>query len=203
MRQRRGEPTAEGRAPFDWRDTLSNATDLALLGIVATVAALPVVTAGAALAYASAAIHDWLPGQRMPQVRTSWHRFLRAIGPGLVAMVPAAVVAYLLIWNVVALRRGTVPGGTPVVVAALVVATLAGGLAMLILVEVGRRGGTGWRAAAAAGWRTALDRPAAALANGGVLVLAVFLSVLLPICAPILLGYVIFAAHVVTGVLAG
>jgi len=193
-----GDDRAEPRPPFDWRDTLSNAADLALLGIVTFLAALPVLTAGSALATASAAVHDWLPIQRMPPVATSGRRYGRGILPGLVAFAAFAVGGYLLIWNVVALRRGTVPGGTPMVVAALAAAVLAGGLALLILVEVGRRGATGWRAAAVAGWRTALARPAVVLANGGMLALAVFLSMILPICVPLLLGYVIFAAHVIT-----
>jgi hypothetical protein len=186
------------RSPFDWRDTLSNAADLALLGIVTFLGALPVVTAGSALGAASAAVHEWLPIQRMPPMATSGRRYLRGILPGLAAFVAFALVAYLLIWNVVAIRRGTVPGGTPLVIAALGVAVLAGGLALLILVEVGRQGGTGWRTAAVTAWRTALDRPVAALANGGVLALAVFLSTILPVCIPILLGYVIFAAHVIS-----
>src|SRR5688572_221169 len=98
-RQRAGE-SADRRPPFDWRDTLSNAADLALLGIVTFLTALPVVTAGSALATASASVHDWLPIQRMPPVATWGRRYGRGILPGLVAFVAFAIGAYLLIWNV-------------------------------------------------------------------------------------------------------
>ncbi len=198
---RRGDAEPRPRVRFDWRDTLSNAADLALLGIVTTLAALPVVTAGAALANASAAVHDWLPGQRMPAVRTTFRRFVRAVPGGFVAFAVAALVGYLLTWNVVAIRRGTVPGGTPLVMAALAVAVVFAGLAMLILVQVGRQGGTGWWPATRVAARTAWDNPVSAVATGGVLGLAVFLCVMLPICIPIVVGFVIFAAHVVVATL--
>ena len=52
----------------DWRETVRVATDLALLGLLTVLAALPVVTAGAAVATASAAVHHYLQYDRWPAV---------------------------------------------------------------------------------------------------------------------------------------
>jgi hypothetical protein len=73
----------------DWRDTLSAASDLALLGIATALAALPVVTAGAAVAAASAATHDWCRSGRLPAARVSAQRLRRGLLPGAGATWPA------------------------------------------------------------------------------------------------------------------
>lgn len=181
----------------DWRDTVRNGADLALAGIVTTVAAVPVITAGAALATASAAMARFCHIERFPSAGESARRFARAILPGL----GASLVAYVLIWlfavDLRLLREGTVPGGPALIAATTIVAILVLGVVGLTLVEIGRAGGTGWRCAARTAVDVALRKPAAALAEGGVLALAVLLAVLIPVCAPILLGYALFALHVV------
>ena len=73
-----------------WRDTVRVAADLALLGIVVTAAALPVVTAGAAVATGSAALHHFLTRDRWPDGRDAWRAFRRGLLPGLGAGACAA-----------------------------------------------------------------------------------------------------------------
>ncbi|MFD0820636.1 hypothetical protein ACFQ0D_20510, partial [Micromonospora zhanjiangensis] len=63
----------------DWRDLARDAADLALLGILATLAALPVLTAGAAFGTASAAVHDWATDGNWPPVRRTVERFRRGL----------------------------------------------------------------------------------------------------------------------------
>ncbi|WP_249714317.1 hypothetical protein [Rhizomonospora bruguierae] len=196
-----GWPEEAGPPPGrrEWRETVRNAADFALLGILTAVAAAPVVTAGAAAATASAAVHDWATTQSFPDLRTCARRYVRAIVPGLGATAVAAVTVWLLAVDLSALRAGRVPGGTPLLVATAVLAALAAGLAGLIIVAVGRRGGQGWRAAAAEGVRGAYERPAALLAATGVVTLATLIGLMvLPPLIPVLLGYALLALHGVT-----
>lgn len=186
------------RVRRDWRDTVHNAADFALLGVLTTVAALPVVTAGAAVATASAAVHDWSTGQSFPHPRTCWRRFVRALLPGLGAATVAVVATWLLALDLGALRGGRVPGGTPLFVATAAVATLAAGVAGLVVVEVGRRGASGWLAAARTVVTAANGRPAAVLCAAGVVALTVCVGVMvLPPLIPVLLGYALLALHAV------
>lgn len=182
----------------DWRDTLRNATTLAVLGFVTTVAALPVVTAGAAFATASAAVHDWCEEGRMPDLRTTARRFGRAVLPGLPAVVLAVAGTVLIVLDVRALVAGHVPGGSGMlaVTAAAGVALL--GTAGLTVVEVGRQGGQGWLAAARFAVRCGLSRPAPVLGLGLTVVLAVLLAAFIPATAPIVVGFALFALHAIT-----
>jgi hypothetical protein len=196
---------ADGR---DWRDTLRDAGDLAVLGFAVFLACLLVVTGGGAIAAASAAIHDWLEHRRtygdgrFPPWSTTRRRFGRAILPGLGAGLAAVVLCLLILIDIAAVRDGLVPGGPVLLAATTVVGIGLAGFCGLTVVEVGRADGAGWRAAAARAGRTSLDRPVAPLALGGVIGLVVVLAVLVPMCAPILAGYVIFALHAVAGRLA-
>lgn len=181
----------------DWRDTLRNASDLALLGIVATVAALPVVTAGAAVATASAALDEWLATGRWPGVRPALRVFGRAVLPGAGATALAAVVAALFAVNLLALTRGTVPGGTALVAVTGALAAAAGGFAGLTVVELGRQGGHGWLGAVRRAGHTVQERPVTLLAATGVVLLTGLLCVLvLPVITPILAGYALFGLHI-------
>src|SRR4051812_50026813 len=76
-------PTARRR---DWRDAARDATDLALLGIAVSIAALPLLTAPAAVAAGSAAVHDRLATGDWPAPG----RTLRRVGPGGRAGLPGA-----------------------------------------------------------------------------------------------------------------
>lgn len=183
---------------MDWRDLLRNGADLALLGIVTTLAAAPVFTAPAAVATASAAIAYWIERGSWPGVGPAVRDFGRALLPGLVALLVAVVVAALLGLNLLALANGIVPGGTALIVVTIGLAAAAAGLAGMIVVELGRRGGHGWRAAARSAGRLCVERPVALLAVTGVVALATVLCTLvLPVITPILAGYLLFGLHAV------
>jgi hypothetical protein len=188
---------ATARARTDWRDTVSNASSIAVVGIATTIAALPVVTAGAAFATASAAIHDFCEYGAMPPIRTSARRFGRALAPGLLATAAALGMLVLIVLDVRALIAGRVPGG-PVMLAVTAAAGVAlFGLAGWTVVEVGRRGGRGWLPATRLAVLCGLSRPAPVAGMGLALVLAVLLAAFIPATTPILVGFALFALHAI------
>ena len=195
MVSRADDPVPARRA--DWRDTLRDAADLAFVGILVIVASLPVVTAGAAVATASAAIHDRYTDGRWPELATTARRYARAILPGVPVTLIALVAAVLLGLDLWVTRTGAVPGGAVVFVVTLLVAIALAGVAGIAVVEVGRTGASGWLPAARRAWAMASSHPLRALAVGGVIGVAVLLSAMVPITAPILAGYVILALHAV------
>ncbi|WP_233604678.1 hypothetical protein [Micromonospora sp. HM5-17] len=198
------EPPAPGADRPDWRDTLRNAADLALLGIAATVATLPVVTAGAALGTASAALHHWIETGSWPGLRATLRGFGRRVLPGAGATAVAGLAGTLLAVNLLVLGRGVVPGGTVLVAVTVALAVAAGGFAGLTIVQLGRQGGEGWGTAARAAARLIAARPAVLLGTAGVVALAGLLCVLvLPLLTPILLGYTLLGLHATTRRIAG
>lgn len=181
-----------------WRDTVRNASDLALLGILVTVGSLGVVTAGAAVAAASAAVHDWSGDERWPGARVTAGRFVRGLLPGVVPTLVAALGGGLLLVNLAAITRGLVPGGVVAAVPTLLILIAAAGLAGLTVVEVGRSGGVGWRAAARVAFASGQRRPVAVLACAGVVTLVAALGLMIiPVLVPVLGGYAILAMHAV------
>jgi hypothetical protein len=182
-------------AERDWRETVRDATEMAVLGIVTTVATLPVVTAGAAIATASAAVDHWAEHGRLPDAATTVRRFGRAILPGIGPTVIAAIGALLLFLDVRALVTGAAPGGAALLLVTVVVGIALLGTAGLAVVEVGRHGGRGWLAAARVAIRTGLDRPQQVIACGLALGLATILGTVVPATAPILVGFGLFALH--------
>ncbi|MEH1029321.1 hypothetical protein Q3V37_23020 [Micromonospora profundi] len=191
----RAEPEGGRR---DWRDVARDAADLALLGILLTLAAAPVVTAAAAAGTASAAVHDWTRTGSWPSARTTVRRYGRSVLPGVPVSLLALAVTGLLAVNLAALATGRVPGGVvALAVTALVAAGLAG-YAGLVVVEVG--GCRRWRAAARRAARACLDAPTRWAAVSGVTALAGLLAVLVtPVAVPILAGYTVAALHAVAG----
>ncbi|WP_051798979.1 hypothetical protein [Catenuloplanes japonicus] len=127
-------------AARDWRDTLRDATDLALAGILMTLAALPVVTAGAAIGAASTAIAQWTDQERFPGVRVSARTFARGILPGLPPLLITIAAAALLRLNIHALGTGLVPGGRPLIWATALLGLVLAGFAGMVVVEFGRAG---------------------------------------------------------------
>ncbi|MEO3774634.1 hypothetical protein [Micromonospora sp. B9E7] len=194
----RAEP-ADGGGRRDWRDVVRDAADLALLGILLTLAAMPVLTAASAAGTASAALHDWTRTGSWPSARTTVRRFGRSVLPGAPVSLLALAVAGLLAADLAALATGRVPGGTvALLVTALVVAGLAG-YAGLVVVEVGGNGGGRWRASARSAACACLDAPTRWAALTGVVALAGLLAVLVtPVAVPILAGYTLAALHAVT-----
>lgn len=189
------EPVHQRRG---WRETLTAAADLALVGIVTSVLSVFVVTAGGAVATASAGVHHWVATGDLPPAREMLRRFRRALLPGAPAGLAGIAVIGLLVLNASTLARGVVPGGVPVLVATVVVGLLVIGCVGLAVVEVGRSGGTGWRAALRRAWATSVARPWVPAALGAVALLAGFLGLALPFCAPLLVGYLLLALHAVT-----
>jgi hypothetical protein len=182
----------------EWRDTIRNAADFALLGVLTTVASLPLVTAGAAVATASAAVHDWSETQTFPGAPTCWRRFRRGLLPGLGAVLVAAAGVWLLALDLAALHAGRVPGGTPLYAATAVLAAIGVGVAALTVVHVGRRGGTGWVASVRAVVGSIGRRPWAVLAATAVVALTAAVGVMvLPVLIPVLVGYALLALHAV------
>ncbi|MFI7516539.1 hypothetical protein ACIBVK_23895 [Micromonospora echinofusca] len=182
----------------DWRDVLTDATDLAVLGIALTLAALPVVTAAASVAAASAAVHDRYSTGTWPSARQNLTRYGRTLLPGAGVSLLAVAALWLLAVDVAALAGGRVPGGAPLLLVTVGVAAALAGYAALVVVEVGRRGGRGWRAAARAAAVACRARPGTWAAAGGVGVVAALLAVMVtPVAVPILAGYVVAALHAV------
>lgn len=188
----------EKRSRRDWRDVLTDATDLALLGIVLTLAAAPLLTVAASVATASAAVHDRLDRGSWPSARETVARFGRALLPGLGVSAVALAGCALLALDVAALANGRVPGGGPVLFATVLAAAAVAGYAALVVVHVGRGGGRGWRAAARAAADMCRANPAAWAAASGVTGVAVLLGMLVtPVVVPILVGYAVAALHAV------
>ncbi|MBO4141881.1 hypothetical protein J5U46_17140 [Micromonospora tulbaghiae] len=183
-------------ARADWRDTLREATDLALLGFAVALAALPVLTLAPALATASAALHDRSISGSWPEARTSLRRFGRALPAGLAVSAVALAAAALLAADLAALATGRVPGGGPALALTAVVVAVLLGYAGLVAVAVGRTGGRGWRVAARRVARSCPERPGVWAAASGICALAVLLGVLVtPVAVPILGGYALAALH--------
>ncbi len=171
------------------------AADLALLGIVAFAASVPVVTAGAAVAAASAAVRDRCAYGSLPSWRTTGSRFYTGIVPGAGATVVTAAGAALLVIDVRALQRGAVPGGPMAVAVTATVAVLLCGLAGLVLIEVGRHGGRGWLASVRSAAGTAWQRPGRVVPAAAIGLIAALLALAVPVTAPIVLGCYLFALH--------
>jgi hypothetical protein len=184
----------------DWRNSLRLAADLALLGIVVTLLSLPLVTAGAAVATGSHAIHHVTTSGRWPSFAECWAVFRGRLVAGLVAGPAVAVAVGLVVLDVSGLRRGAVPGGGPALVAVLTAAALAAGYVGLTAALAGSRD----RGAARGAFALALSRPIAAVAAAGVLAVAGLLALLVhPALVPVLAGYTLFGLHMVTRRVAG
>ncbi|HET6529420.1 MAG TPA: hypothetical protein VFH03_02205 [Actinoplanes sp.] len=170
-----------------WRDSVATAADLALLGFLVTLAAVPVVTAGAAVLTGSRAVSVFLREDRWPSGRECRAVFRRAIRPGLAGSVVVAVAAALLAADLAALRSGAVPGGVPLMAVVALVALAGSGLTALAVVS--------WEQVPL----RAVARPRALIAASGVTGLVALLALLgHPVLIPVLVGFWLFAVHVGT-----
>lgn len=195
----RAEPD-DGGARRDWRDVVRDAADLALLGILLTLASVPLLTAAAAAGTASAAVHDWVRTGSWPSARTTVRRFGGSVLPGVPVSLLALGVAGLLAADLAALATGRVPGGPVALLVTVLVAAGLAGYAGLVVVEVGGNGGGRWRTATRSAARACLDAPTRWAALTGVTALAGLLTVLVtPVAVPILAGYTVAALHAVAG----
>ncbi|WP_144122303.1 hypothetical protein [Catellatospora sichuanensis] len=175
----------------DWRDTLRDAADLALVGIVVTVAAVPVVTTGAAVAAGAEAVHLRFTDGRWPGPRDLLRSFGRRLLPGLLATLAVLAAALLVTLNIFWLRRGVVPGGEVLLGVTAVAAVALIGLIALAIPFLGR--GYTYRRAL----RAALSRPALIVTCAGVIGIAFLIGSILPVTAPLLVGYVLLALHTI------
>src|SRR5689334_15853003 len=107
--------TTTTRVRLGWQEHLRDAADLAALGFVLVVAALPVVTAGSALATGSYAVRHRCDRGRYPPFTDLLRTFARGILPGLAATLAVAAVGGLLALDISAARSGAIPGGTATV----------------------------------------------------------------------------------------
>jgi len=182
----------------DWRDTVQVAADLALLGLLVALAALPVITAGAAVATGSAAVHHYLEHDRWPGARFCWAVFRGRLLSGFLASAVFAAAMSLVVVDVLALRAGVVPGGTPLIVLTVAVVAVAAGYAGLVVVAAGAADNARLTGGALPARSGAIGRPATVASAAGVVALAVFLGMLVhPALTPVLAGYMLFALHVV------
>jgi uncharacterized membrane protein YesL len=188
----------EPEPPPDWRERFALGTDLALIGVVVTAAALPVLTLPAALAAGSTAVRHRYREGRLPAFRPLLRQYGRSILPG----IPFVLVAVLLLVDLMALNRGLVPGGAPVLTLTAAVACLLAGVATLALVAMGRDPDTPWKAALAWSWTVTTARPWAAVAPALAGALAFFLALSVPATIPLVIGFHLFAAHVISDRLA-
>jgi hypothetical protein len=181
---------------WDWRDAAETAADFALLGIAVTVAALPLVTLGAALSVGTVATAHWYEHRTMPPVRDLARLYVRGILPGLGVLGVLVAAAVVLGLDLRLASSGRVPGGRALVILTLLTLVALLGLAALTLVERGR--GNGWRGAVREAGRLAGRRPVIPLALAGIALLSGLLGSMVPVTSPLLVGYTVFACHIVT-----
>jgi hypothetical protein len=178
-----------------WKEQLRRVAELCLLGIVAVLVSLPVVTAGAVVATLSTAVGHWADHDDLPSWSAIgvefWRRLLPGVAVSAVGLVAALAVAQQVAW----LRSGVVPGGG-VALAASGAATAC--LLAVVLLAVPRLAGGGtWRAALAGGWTAFLRVPAAGLAALVVTGIAALLALLLPGVVLVLPALLVLALHAV------
>jgi Protein of unknown function, DUF624 len=181
----------------DWRESVALAADLALLGIVVTLACLPVVTAGAALSTASVAVDQVCTHRTFPSLGELARTFRRSLLPGMAAVLVVLVVGALLALDATALRSGAVPGG-PVLLAVTALLAAAGyAVAAVALVRLGQTGGRGYRDALRWSLRQLAARPMLGAALVLTIVLPILLAATIAVTTPLLPGFVLFGLHVV------
>jgi hypothetical protein len=178
-----------------WKEQLRRIGELCLLGIVAVLASLPVLTVGAVVATLSTAVGHWADHDDLPSWRAMGAEFVRRLLPGVPVSVIGVLAALLVAQQVDWLRSGTVPGGGAVT--AVFLAAVAC-LVAVVLLAVPRLAGDGtWRAALAGGWTDLLRTPAAGIAMLAVTGVAVLLAVLLPGVVLVLPALLVLALHAV------
>jgi hypothetical protein len=170
------------------------ATDLALIGIGVTVLALPLITAPAALAAGSTAVRGRYLDGRIPDWRLLLRVYRRGILPGL----PVLLAVAALVLDLAAVRGGWVPGGPLLLTITAMAAIWLAGVAALTLVALGRTPDQSWRAAARWAW----DHPKCVAALSLTGVIALFLALAVPVTVPLVIGFHLFAVHMISDRLA-
>lgn len=176
-----------------WREQLRRIAELALLGIVAVLLSLPVVTLGAVVATLSTAVGHWVEHDDLPSWRAMGAEFGRRLLPGVPVGVVGVLAVLVVVQQVAWLRSGVVPGGG----AALAAFGVAIGclLAVVLLAVPRLADGGSWRRALAGGWTDLLRAPAAGIAMLAVTGVAVLLAVLLPGVVLVLPALLVLGLH--------
>ncbi|HLU55328.1 MAG TPA: hypothetical protein VKZ81_07680 [Pseudonocardia sp.] len=186
------------RAPVQaaggWKEQLRRVAELALLGIVAVPASLPVVTVGAVVATLSSAVGHWVDHDELPSYREIGTEFARRLLPGVPVSAAGVLAVLVVVQQVDWLRAGVVPGGGAVLA---VFGVAVACLVAVVLLAVPRLAGGGWRTALAAAWTDLLRAPASGLAALAVTGVAALLAVLLPGVVLVLPALVVLALHAV------
>ena len=178
----------------DFRETVTVAADLALVGIAVTVSSLPVLTAGAAVHAGSVAGRDIIDGSAVRPAEL-WRVFRRSLLPGAAATVATAATAWLLLFNLGAVASGRVPGGLPVLVGTGVVAAALLAACAFGVVHLAHH--HSWAGALRWAAGTVRRQPLTAAMVAGVSSIAAVIGAIIPVTAPLLVGYLLFAVHVV------
>jgi hypothetical protein len=184
------EPTGSGRG---WKEQLRRVSELCLLGIVAAVLCLPLLTVGAVVAVLSSTVGHWIDHDDLPPWRDMGAELVRRLLPGAAVSVVGVLAALVVVRQVRWLAGGAVPGGSPVLVALLAATGCL--LAVVLLAVPLLAGGGSWRGALAGGWAALLRAPGAGAAALGVMLIAAVLAVLLPGAALLLPALLVLALH--------
>jgi hypothetical protein len=186
---------AGSRAYPGWKGVLISAADTTLIGVCVVVAALPIVTLGAAAATGSFAIRHRHVRQRFPQPSEVWRLFLRWILPGALAFAMAAGLAALLAFDLRSVARGMVPGGPVVVVVTIVIVTWLVAVTTMTLLHLGRWPGDGWWSAVRWAARVPLAVPHRVVVPVFVATAAILASIAVPAASPLLAGFGLLGVH--------
>jgi len=181
----------------DWRESLSTAADLALIGFLTAFGCLLVVPAGAAVSTASVAVDHLCRTRSLPPMRDLVATATRSLLPGLAALGVAAGGGLLIALDVRLLAAGTIPGGPAALAAIAIVAAFLVAAAGVTVVRVGQTGGTGWVPALRWSLRLLRARPLTGVAVLATVAVPVALALAVPVLAFLLPGFALFALHVV------
>jgi uncharacterized membrane protein YesL len=181
----------------DWRESMSHAADLAVLGIAVALACLPIVTAGAVLTAASVAADRLCSQRALPAVRDLVAVVRRGLWNGMAATVAVLAVAGVLLVDARLLRTASIPGASAATACLAVVVGALLAVAAVTIVRIGQDPASGWRDALRWSLRLLIRRPASAVAILGTLAVPVVLALTIPVTALLLPGFVLFALHVV------
>jgi hypothetical protein len=189
--------TTDAEPRPDWQDSLTLAADLAVLGIVVVLGCLPVVTAGAVVAAASAAVDRACRERRLTGPAEFLRTVARAFTGGLGATTVAVAAALVLFLDLRLLASGAIAGGAPVTAAIAILGVAAIAVAGTTVVRVGQTGAVGWIAGLR--WTLALlrRRPLVGLAVLVPVALAALLGAAIPATAVLLPGFVLYGLHAI------
>jgi hypothetical protein len=118
--------------------------EVVLTGLLVTAAALPILTAPAALAAGHRHLRRYVRAEGS-SLAQAWRDFVRALPGGLLVGLAAAAAAAALVLDIVLAGAGALPGGALVVGAGWTVAALLGAALLIAASHWSAEGG--WRAA--------------------------------------------------------